>query len=46
MKISGLGNFVIRRKADRSGRNPQSGEAITIIAEGSGAQALRPTFPE
>jgi len=30
VKISGFGNFVVRKKADRTGRNPQTGEAITI----------------
>lgn len=30
LKISGFGNFEIRQKADRKGRNPQTGEAITI----------------
>jgi integration host factor subunit alpha len=30
VKISGFGNFVVRQKADRTGRNPQTGEAITI----------------
>lgn len=30
VKISGFGNFVVRQKADRSGRNPQTGETITI----------------
>ena len=30
VKIHGFGNFVVREKADRTGRNPQTGEAITI----------------
>jgi len=30
MKISGFGNFVVRQKTDRKGRNPQTGETITI----------------
>jgi integration host factor subunit alpha len=30
VKISGFGNFVVRKKADRTGRNPQTGETITI----------------
>ena len=30
VKISGFGNFVVREKADRTGRNPQTGETITI----------------
>lgn len=32
IKIAGFGNFVIKAKADRKGRNPQTGEAITITA--------------
>jgi integration host factor subunit alpha len=31
-KISGFGNFVIRDKKSRVGRNPQTGDAITISA--------------
>ena len=30
VKIHGFGNFVVRKKADRTGRNPQTGETITI----------------
>ncbi|MFQ5477978.1 MAG: integration host factor subunit alpha [Candidatus Binatia bacterium] len=30
VKISGFGNFVINEKRPRKGRNPQSGEEITI----------------
>ena len=30
VKISGFGNFVVRKKADRTGRNPQTRETITI----------------
>lgn len=30
VKISGFGNFVVRQKSDRTGRNPQTGETITI----------------
>jgi len=30
VKISGFGNFMVREKADRTGRNPQTGETITI----------------
>lgn len=30
VKISGFGNFVVRHKNDRTGRNPQNGEEITI----------------
>ena len=32
LKISGFGNFVVKKKADRRGRNPQTGETITIAA--------------
>jgi integration host factor subunit alpha len=32
IKISGFGNFEIKQKADRRGRNPQTGETITIEA--------------
>lgn len=32
LKISGFGNFAVRQKADRIGRNPQTGEAMTIKA--------------
>lgn len=30
VKISGLGNFVIRQKSARPGRNPRTGEEVTI----------------
>lgn len=30
IKISGFGNFVVKQKTDRRGRNPQTGETITI----------------
>jgi len=30
IKISGFGNFVVREKRSRVGRNPQSGEEIMI----------------
>lgn len=30
VKISGFGNFVINEKRPRKGRNPQTGEEITI----------------
>ena len=30
IKISGFGNFVLRDKRERQGRNPQTGEPITI----------------
>jgi integration host factor subunit alpha len=32
LKISGFGNFIVKQKADRRGRNPQTGEALTIEA--------------
>ena len=32
VKLSGFGNFTIRRKASRPGRNPRTGEAIPIAA--------------
>ncbi|NBD20988.1 integration host factor subunit alpha [Aquabacterium fontiphilum] len=32
VKLSGFGNFQIRRKAARPGRNPRTGEAIPIEA--------------
>ena len=32
LKISGFGNFEVKKKADRKGRNPQTGEEITIEA--------------
>ncbi len=32
IKISGFGNFVVRDKKERIGRNPQTGEAIKISA--------------
>jgi integration host factor subunit alpha len=32
IKISGFGNFVVREKRSRTGRNPQTGEAIEISA--------------
>jgi integration host factor subunit alpha len=30
VKISGFGNFVVNRKRPRKGRNPQTGDEITI----------------
>ncbi len=30
IKISGFGNFVVRHKRPRTGRNPQTGQAIQI----------------
>lgn len=32
IKISGFGNFVVRKKRSRVGRNPQTGEEIEITA--------------
>lgn len=32
IKISGFGNFEVKQKKDRRGRNPQTGESITIDA--------------
>jgi integration host factor subunit alpha len=32
LKISGFGNFVVKQKADRRGRNPQTGEVLTIAS--------------
>jgi len=32
VKISGFGKFVVRNKNDRTGRNPQTGDSITITS--------------
>ena len=32
LKIAGFGNFEVKRKKDRRGRNPQTGEEMTITA--------------
>lgn len=32
VKIAGFGKFEVKQKADRKGRNPQTGEDITIDA--------------
>lgn len=32
VKISGFGNFVVRKKKERVGRNPQTGDQIKISA--------------
>ena len=32
IKVSGFGNFVVRKKAERLGRNPQTGDQIMISA--------------
>jgi integration host factor subunit alpha len=33
LKVSAFGNFEVRQKKDRKGRNSQTGEAITIVAK-------------
>ena len=32
VKITGFGSFVVNKKSSRKGRNPQTGEQITITA--------------
>jgi len=32
VKIAGFGKFVVHQKHDRTGRNPQTGEPLTITA--------------
>jgi len=32
VKVSGFGKFVVHQKHDRLGRNPQTGESLTITA--------------
>ena len=32
LKISGFGNFTVKTKADRRGRNPQTGEDLTVTS--------------
>lgn len=32
LKVSGFGSFIVKKKSDRRGRNPQTGEEITIEA--------------
>jgi len=32
LKISGFGSFVVKQKNNRKGRNPQTGEAMTIAS--------------
>lgn len=32
VKVSGFGKFVVNQKHDRTGRNPQTGEPLTITA--------------
>ncbi len=45
VKISGFGNFVINQKRPRKGRNPQTGEEITIsgrrVLTFKGSQVLK-----
>lgn len=31
VKLSGFGNFVLRDKSERPGRNPKTGEAIPVL---------------
>ena len=30
VKLSGFGNFVVKQKSERAGRNPRTGEALSI----------------
>jgi integration host factor subunit alpha len=30
LKVSGFGKFIVKQKANRRGRNPQTGESLTI----------------
>lgn len=32
IKVAGFGNFEVKQKKDRKGRNPQTGDSITIEA--------------
>ncbi len=32
LKVSGFGSFIVKQKADRRGRNPHTGEQLTIEA--------------
>ena len=32
LKVSGFGSFIVKEKNDRRGRNPQTGEELTIEA--------------
>lgn len=32
IKVTGFGNFEVKQKKDRKGRNPQTGDSITIEA--------------
>lgn len=43
VQISGLGTFEVRKRAAREGRNPQTGERITIPARNAvGFRAAKP----
>ena len=48
VKISGFGNFVVKEKRSRRGRNPQTGEEISITARRvltfKSSQVLRKTI--
>jgi integration host factor subunit alpha len=48
LKISGFGNFVVKDKKARRGRNPQTGDAIEISARKvltfKSSQVLRKTL--
>ena len=50
IKISGFGNFVVKEKKARKGRNPQTGEEIEIFARKvltfKPSQVLRRTLNE
>ena len=41
IKISGFGNFKVRKKAARQGRNPQTGE--TIVISGRSVLTFKPS---
>lgn len=43
VQVSGLGTFEVRNRASREGRNPQTGETITIPARK--AVAFKPAKP-
>ncbi len=46
IKISGFGNFVVRDKNSRVGRNPQTGEPIKIPARKKVGFSVAKTFKE
>ena len=33
VKLSGFGNFTVRNKAERTGRNPKTGETVAVPAK-------------